>query len=175
MIRVSKTRGKYRNPESTTIEGFIKINSADFKFISRGGEGKVYYFRLIKSLVINNEILRSGKYTLKIFDNKLTENNLNGLSIKKINHLELLSKYGLIPKIYIITKNYVISKYISGTPYYYIKREFPEYIEIIENRINELIKIWEKLGFNHGDLSEGNIIVSDNMKHVYLIDPFIEY
>lgn len=105
MIKLRKITEKRKNPHLNDIEDFIKKNSSKFEYLDRGGEAKVFYFKLNKSLVLNTEILKPGEYGLKIFDNNITQNNIGGLSNKKIDKLKLLSKYGLIPKIYVITKN----------------------------------------------------------------------
>lgn len=168
MIKITR---KKKNPHLEDIEYFIKNNSIDFKFISRGGEGKVFYFKLNKNLIINSNVLKSGEYALKIFDNiGYSQNNKKGLSYDKINKLLLLSKYGLIPKIFIITKKYIISKYIHGTSYDEFEYNNPK----VDSRIEELLKIWKKLGFHHGDVKSDNILISNDLKHVYIIDPYIK-
>lgn len=61
----------------------------------------------------------------------------------------------------------MISKFIHGIDY----SEFG-YNEQVNNKIIDLIKVWKKLGFEHDDLAEGNILITPNLK-VYLIDPYI--
>lgn len=153
---------KRKNPHLYDIEKHIGENSSKFKYLSSGAEGDVYYFELNKSIVINTEVLKSGKYVLKIFS--------YDLGPKQINKFIKLSKYGVIPKIYVITKRYIIMKYIVGNLYYYFKKEHPEKLKSINNKIEDLIEVWEKLDLKHGDLSEGNIIIGKN-DSVYFIDP----
>lgn len=153
---------KRKNPHLYDIERYLGENSSKFKYLSSGTEGDVYYFESNKSLIINTEILQSGKYVLKIFS--------YDLGPKQINEFIKLSKYGVIPKIFIITKRYIIMKYIAGDLYYYFKKEHPEKLELINEKIDYLIETWDRLGLKHGDLSEGNIIISKN-NSVYFIDP----
>lgn len=88
-----------------------------------------------------------------------------------------LSKYGLISKIFIITKNYFIGKYINGYTLLEIKEKY-EHDEItneeyskIDEKLDHLIYIWRELKFRHDDLHDENILISKDLKHVYLIDP----
>lgn len=164
MIRITKQR---KNPHLEDIKKFIKDNSVDFSKLGSGAESDSYLFLTNKSIVLNGNILKSGEYVLKIYDNDSI------LSTKKLEKLELLSKYGLIPKIYIITKKYIIMKYIHGMIYYDFVRSYPEIKDIIDNKIIKLVQIWEKLGFIHDDLNQGNILISDNYS-VYFIDPYLE-
>lgn len=153
---------KKKNPHLYDIEKYIGENSSKFKYLNSGTEGDVYYFESYKSLIVNTEILKSGKYVLKIFS--------YDLGPKQINEFIKLSKYGVIPKIYVITKRYIIMKYIAGDLYYYFKKEHPEKLKLINNKIEDLLEIWDKLDLSHGDLSEGNIIIGKN-NSVYFIDP----
>jgi len=170
MIKVFR---KKKNPHLENIEEFIKSNSSEFIYLSTGGEGSVYYFKLNKRLILNTEILQPGEYALKIFTDKRTENNKGGLSSKKINKFLLLSKYGLIPKIFIITNKYIISKYIYGQTISDFQIEYPEHMDEVNHQIDKLIKVWNKLGFEHDDLSEDNILISDKGS-IYFIDPYIK-
>lgn len=163
---------KRKNPHLEDIKEFVKSNSSEFIYLSTGGEGDVYYFKLNKRLILNTEILQSGEYVLKIFSDKRTQNNQGGLSSKKINKFLLLSKYGLIPKIFVISKKYIISKYIDGQTLSDFQFEYPGHMDEMNIQIDKLIKIWNKLGFSHDDLSEGNILISNKGK-MYFIDPYI--
>jgi RIO-like serine/threonine protein kinase len=167
---IKRTR---KNPRLNDIDIFVKNNSIEFEKIMRGGEATIYYFKLNNSLLVNNVLLKSGEYSLKIYSDKLTQNNHGGLSTKKISKLELLSKYGLIPKIYTITKRYIISKYIHGITVSDFQFEYPDHMDEVNEKIEKLIKIWEKLGFSHDDLSEDNILVS-NKGSIYFIDPYVK-
>lgn len=167
MIKIVKF-SKRKNPH-LNIEEYLSENSIEFKVIGRGAEGKILYFSINKNLIIDTKILNPGKYTLKIYYPN------NKISLTKINKLILLSKYGLIPKIYIINNEYVISKYIEGIPFSKLKRSVsPYYLEEIRYKIHKQHLIWDKLGFNHGDLVDSNIIVSNDLKSVYFIDPYVE-
>ncbi len=153
---------KKKNPHLYDIEKYIGENSSKFKYLSSGTEGDAYYFKLTKSIIVNTEIIKSGEYILKVYSYDLQP--------KQINEFIKLSKYGVIPKIHAITKRYIIMKYIDGSLYYYFKKEHPEKLGLINEKIDYLIEIWDKLGLKHGDLSEGNIIIGKN-NSVYFIDP----
>lgn len=172
MIKLKRITEKHKNPHLNDIEDFIRKNSSKFEYVSRGGEAKVFYFKLNKSLVLNTEVLKPGEYGLKIFKYDPGK-DYNGISNKKMDKLKLLSKYGLIPKIFIITKRYVISKFIHGTTISEFQAEYPELMDNVNDKIEKLINIWKKLGFDHGDLSEDNILISENGS-IHLIDPYIK-
>lgn len=173
MIRVTKTSkpSKRKNPHLEDIKEFIENNSSDFKYINKGVEGKAFYFKLDKKLILNTEILQSGEYVLKVF------NEGKNYSSKQINQLKLFSKYGLIPKVFIVTKKYVIMKYIRGFTLYslYNTLDYDDpRLLAIDNKVEKLEKIWKKLGFEeYLDPNNENILVSEDFKHVYFIDPFI--
>lgn len=160
MIKVIKKK----NPHSNDIEKYIKNNSIDFANIGAGSEADVYLFLIDKSLILNTKILKPGEYVLKIYDNDSI------LSTKKLEKLELLSKYGLIPKIHIITKKYIVMKYIHGMILHDYINKYPYKMPDIKDKIDNLKIIWKKLGFQHDDLNWGNILVSDK-ESVYFIDP----
>lgn len=157
------------------IEFYLKKNSENFSKIGSGDFAEAHMFKLTKRLFVNNKFLNKGIYVIKIYYS-------DELKTYEINKLTLLSKYGLIPKIYIITKYYIIMDYIDGYTLEYIKSEYfkrnytnDEYWKIrkyIDDKVNNLRIIWDKLGFYHGDINPKNIIVSKNLKSVYLIDPW---
>lgn len=162
MIKVKRKRKK--NPHLNDIMKYVENNSTYFENIGTGCEADVYLFSINKSLVLNGNILKSGEYVLKIYDNDSI------LSTKKLEKLELLSKYGLIPKIYIITKKYIIMKYIHGITLWDYIEKYPYKMPDIKDKIDSLKIIWKKLGFEHDDLNWANILVSDK-ESVYFIDP----
>lgn len=157
------------------IELYLKKNSENYSKIGSGDFAEVHKFKLTKRLFIDNKFLDKGTYVIKIYYS-------DELKRSEINKLILLSKYGLIPKIYIITKYYIIMDYIDGHTLEYIKSQYfkkdyttDEYWKIrkyIDDKVNSLRIVWDKLGFYHGDLNPKNIIVSKNLKNVYLIDPW---
>lgn len=157
------------------IESYLKKNSESFSKIGSGDFAEVHKFKLTKRLFINNKFLDKGTYAIKIYYS-------DELKKHEIDKLTLLSKYGLIPKIYIISKYYIIMDYIDGYTLEYIKSEYfkrdytnDEYWKIriyIDDKVNRLRIIWDKLGFYHGDLNPKNIMVSKSLKNVYLIDPW---
>lgn len=151
-----------------------KFKPSKIKFISKGEEGKVYYF-----IVKNSKHLQDGKYILKIFKMQKLKNNRKSNLIKdlcSINYLKNLSKLNLIPKIYFINRNYIIMEYVNAKSLsnitnniFKIKKLDKKFLSEILNKIENELKIWWKLNLAHGDLHEDNILVSN--KRVYLIDP----
>lgn len=166
MIKITKKR---KNPHLEDISQFIRKNSNEFYKIGQGAEGVVFYFKLNKSLILNTKILKPNEYILKIYDFG------GNLSLKKIKKLLIYSKYGLIPKIYVITNKYIVSKYIDGYSLNYVLAHFPNSYDNIYYKIDKLKEIWNKLGFNHDDLKAENILFSKDLKSVYFIDPYIEF
>lgn len=164
---------KRKNPHLSTRARHIlndisyPDNEIEFEFIGEGNFGETYYFELTKNKYYLNTILKPGEYILKIFK---SEWNLPLPEIEELDYLKLLSKYGLIPKIFIITKKFLIMKFIEGSTMIAYTGN-----EIIENdvisKIDKLVKKWHSLGFAHGDLSESNILITRNYK-IYFIDPY---
>ena len=113
MIRkkVSKRR---KNPEKEIIEFLEDLkpyeDNIKIEFIGKGSFGETYTFEIMSSKVLDNgEILKSGEYLLKRFINRPSKHEITSLMI--------LSKYGLIPKIYFIDKNHIIMKYIESVTF----------------------------------------------------------
>ena len=171
-IKISKKKNPLMSEND--IEDYIKSLSTEFSKIGIGDYAQVYKFKISKNILINTKILKKGTYAIKIY--------FSDIKNYEMNKLTLLSKYGLIPKIYIITKYYIIMDYIDGYTLEYIKSEYfkrdytnDEYWKIriyVDDKVNRLRIIWDKLGFYHGDLNPKNIMVSKNLKNVYLIDPW---
>lgn len=175
MIKITKKSKKNPKDSEDNIENFIKNYSVEFLKIGVGDYAEVYKFVINKNILVNTKILKRGIYAIKIYYSDLKDH--------EINKLILLSKYGLIPKIYIIVNHYIIMDYIDGYTLEYIKSEYfkrnysdNDYWKIrqyIDNKIEFLKTIWDKLKFRHGDLNPKNIIISKNLKNVYLIDPWV--
>ena len=170
----TKTKVKKKNPFTNVddIKIFIMDNSVFFKRIGSGAHATVYKFKIDKKLVLNTKILYPGEYVLKLLIADYLYWKPN-----EIDYLNLLSKYGLIPKIFIIGRNYFIGKYIDGYTLAEIKYmladheiEKDEYLKI-EDSVDEIISVWAKLNFSHKDLHDENILVSKDFNHIYLIDP----
>lgn len=172
---IKKKVRKCKNPFTNTndVKDYISKNSIYFKKIGEGDYGRVYRFKLDNKIILNSKILLLGDYTLKLL--KYSDDYYN---INQIDYLTKLSKYGLIPKIFIITKNYTISKFIDGYTFdevkymYYDDNKISQkvWLNIIKKR-EYILDIWDKLGFNHGDHHNNNILVSKDFNHVYFIDP----
>lgn len=159
-----------RNPHLEDVEKYIINNSVNFKHLGFGAEGNIYYFRLNKKLILNTEILQPGEYVIKIF------RTFMDYSPNQIRQYLSISKYGLIPKVFVITKKYIVMKYIKGQTLAKLYKTLSgdQYLDI-RQRVNELSDIWYKLGFGElRDSNEENVLVSDDLKHVYIIDPFLD-
>lgn len=161
---------KIKNPvDKLDIQKYIKNHSVKFKYFSEGTSAKLYLFELNKRIIVQTKFLNPGKYILKILHGHYNPS--------EIKYFELLSKYGLIPKIYVINKNYQIYKFIDGYVFSEIESKLDDKTRnYLNDKFYNLLSIWRKLGFNHGDTHEDNIIVSKDLKHLYLIDPgYAEY
>lgn len=170
-----KIRTKRKNPESdikSLLDNLEPYEDIKFIKISQGGFGETYRFFINNSKKLsNNQILYSGEYLLK----RQLHNKLNISEIKK---LELLSKYGLIPKIFFISEKYQIMEYIKSNNLFQltsIHKISDEKGLILLKKIKQLIKNWHKLGYCHGDLRNlKNYLVTSSNK-VYIIDPATHY
>ena len=165
MIKKKVLRRK--NPHLKDIKKYLQLNSVKFKKIGFGVEADVYYFKINDPIIINAELVQEGEYVLKLFRKDIT--------LKSIEYSDILSAYGLIPKIYVITKKYIIMKYIDGKTLANIKDDLSvSQLNYINEKIDNLDEIWRKLGFRHWDLTSGNILISKDLKRVYFIDPFLQ-
>lgn len=170
-----------RNPHLEDVEYYIKNNSSFYSKIGEGYEAETFFFKLTKKIILNNEILKPGKYILKLYSSN------NRISEEKIKKLKLISKYGLIPKIFVITKTYVVMKYIDG---YTLRKVIDLFLEsdrdkidILFDKIENIKDIWfDKLKINdendprsqiYIDTDYDNFIVSKDLNHIYVIDPII--
>lgn len=174
MIKKKVKKVNRKNPFTNTndVEDYIKNNSISFQYLNHGRYANIYEFKTNKKIVIATKILLPGEYILKVLK---SENHY--WKSGQIDYLAKLSKYGLIPKIFIITKNYFIGKYINGYTLLEIKEKY-EHDEItneeyskIDEKLDHLIYIWRELKFRHDDLHDENILISKDLKHVYIIDP----
>jgi predicted Ser/Thr protein kinase len=163
-VKVKKL--KCKNPKLEYKAAHI-LNNIDFEFLSEGNDGELYKFKLDRNTLFDSIILKPGYYILKLFK----------YPIKNLNRLKLLSDNGLIPKVYFIDSQYVIMKYIKAVNLYQFVKENknkdlydPDYIM---DRLRFLISRWHKLGFAHGDLILGNILITKDYK-IYLIDPKLD-
>ena len=174
MIKRKVKAVKRKNPFTNTndVKDYISKNSYLFTWIGSGAQAKVYKFDLAKKIVLQTKILIPGTYALK-----LLTHSRNYYDKYQIDYLTILSNYGLIPKIFVITKNYIISKFIEGHTYSEVKEMYKSkeidresYLKIAD-KIDSLLDVWYKLKFRHDDIHDDNIIVSMNLNKVYLIDP----
>lgn len=178
-----------KNPHLNDIEEFIKQNSIYFEPLEPGGEAYTYLFQTDKTLILNANLLYPNVYVLKVYhfdyQKRMYGENFSGLSLKKINKFLELSNYGLIPKIYTITKKYIIMDYVEGKTLRQIKKEYgpgSAIVRKITDRISKLEDIWrgklklERVVPDRGN--DGNFIVANGFEtakqpKVYIIDPRI--
>lgn len=167
-----KTRRKNPFTNANDVATYIENNSISSEYLDSGAHAEIYKFKTDRKIVIATKILPPGEYILKLLKSEYLY-----WKPKQIDYLIKLSKYGLIPKIFIITKNYFIGRYINGYTFLEIKEKYErdeitseKYLEI-DDKIEHLIYIWKELKFYHNDLHDENILVSRDLKHVYLIDP----
>jgi len=175
-VKAKKVKTKKRkNPElesevQETLSQFGK--NIKFKYLAEGTNAETYYF-----VIKDSDKLNPGEYVIKLFFR-------SHLYMDDRVYLKKLSKYGLIPKIYYIDGNFIIMKYIKGEPLSSIIYHLDNNkiisslfstvdLNIILNNLKKLINKWHELGFTHGDLNLGNILVT-NSKNVYLIDPDLD-
>ena len=164
-----KKKQKRKNPNLEFFADKIlsELNTDKFEFIGEGNFGEIYLFEINQNKFFENTILKPNRYILKVFRRTLT-------SIEEINRLKILSKYGLIPKIYIITSDFIIMRYIKGITLLKFEKynqDNPKLIHSILIKINNLIKKWHSLKLYHGDLGDDNILITEDNK-VYFIDPY---
>jgi RIO-like serine/threonine protein kinase len=171
--KVSKVR-KRKNPylESNAEKILNELDPAtkiNFEFIGEGKFGETYLFQLNQNKLFQNIVLKPGKYILKIFKEDM-ETSIDLPSKEEIKNIIDLSKYGLIPKVYVINKNFEIMKFVNGEHLNNIfKIRKVRTIQLL-TKIENLIQKWHSLGFYHGDLNPRNILVTTENK-VYFIDP----
>jgi predicted Ser/Thr protein kinase len=163
--KISNIR-KCKNPSDNIL--FLETNFPDIEFtiFGNGKDSEVYKFSIKKNIIVDNILLKPGKYVMK-----LPHEYIEFYDVKYLNKVDLFSKYGLIPKIYAYNKNFVIMKFIEGDNLRSIFNSFTrqEKIDIV-NDIEKIIKIYHKLKFVHGDLTIGNVLITPSKK-LYIIDP----
>lgn len=159
-----------KNPQKENLVRILLNNSDDYQFLGEGSEGEVYYFMLGEPLKLNKDILEEGEYVIKIyFDTELSEN--------QIKYLQKLSNFNLIPKIFSISRNYIISQFINADSFSRViknSRRWSSERKLVYENIKNLISKWHSLGYAHEDLNPDNEnILIDKKLNVYFIDPSI--
>ena len=147
-------------------------NKINFEFIGEGYFGETYYFEINNNKLLHNVLLKPGKFILKVF--KTSEyKGIQPPSEKEIKYLIKLSKYGLIPEIYIINRRFEIMKYIDGETLWNHVDNKGHLDGSYLVKLDKLVRKWHSLGFAHGDLGDDNILITKNNK-LYLIDPLFD-
>lgn len=164
---------KRKNPAKNKKEFFKELRSdpnIKVDFFKKGKESEIFKLKLNQnSTILENLKLDKGAYIIKIFYDWITLNE------KQINYLKELSNHELIPKIYYIDSKIIIMDFINGKTLIYFENNYdlkPEEIKIIYDNIEKMKRIWEILGFRHGDLHKRNILVTNDL-NVYFIDPYL--
>ena len=147
-------------------------NKINFEFIGEGYFGETYYFEINNNKLSHNVLLKSGKYILKVFKTN-KDKGIHPPSEKEIKYLITLSKYGLIPEIYIINRRFEIMKYIDGETLWNHVDNKGHLDGSYLVKLDKLVRKWHSLGFAHGDLGDDNILITKNNK-LYLIDPLFD-
>lgn len=173
MIKILRNKSKVRNPSIPQNIKNLFYGNVDINFLDSGAEADVYYFENKDDIIVDNYLLHPRKYILKYYFNKFLYS-----SSKQIRYLKKLSDKKLIPKIYIITSDFIVMKFIEGTNLEKLLdkgryKSLSSKKELINNIKNELSK-WHNNNFIHNDLSPSNILISNNGK-VWLIDPDISW
>ncbi len=165
-----KINPNLKNPHYI-LEKLEKDLNTKFKFLSSGDFAFIYKFVITNNLFINGIVLTRGIYVLKLLkiENQLDHNRVN--FDKCINKLLIFSKLGIIPKIKIVTDQYIIMEYVHALPLYesYVDQESIEIREILWKKLKHIVNFLHSKGLSHGDLNTSNILISK--EHIYLIDP----
>jgi len=171
---------KRKNPQS--LLRVIENKASYFYEIPEyelGNEAYIYIFELKEPLLLNNKFIYPGKYIFKHLKYDLRPHEQDKLI--------LYSKYGLIPEIFLITKNFIIMNYIKGINLddylYQLKSIDLKKLDEIEDayfeweyKIRNIIKSIENLPLCTRDISTRNTLIKffPNGKYkFYMIDPWV--
>jgi tRNA A-37 threonylcarbamoyl transferase component Bud32 len=167
MIKLKKKR---RNPQLEQLANEILeiLNPDKIEYLAEGDYAEVYKFSISKSVKIEHKILKPGIYVLKIL--KLNQK----FYFEDIKYLKKLSRLNLIPKIYIICKNYMIMEWIDAKTLAELLDSdiHPGKLSIVFRKINRLVDYWHDENIAHGDLHKKNILINEDL-NPYFIDPII--
>lgn len=166
--RKVKAKVKRKNPKelNARLAKEILIEADEYKYLTEGNEGEIFYFKTNNPLIIDGHKLLPGKYVLKIFNKSMTS--------RRLEFLSELSDKKLIPEIYVFDFNYLIMEYIDGkTLKSVIENLSRSSKDLILKEIEKLINKWHNYKIGHGDLQTINIMISG--KKVYFIDPLANY
>lgn len=167
MIRIKKKR---KNPSiPNNIKDILRF-ADNIKYLKSGAEADVYYFEMPIEDIVDNYLLKPGKYVLKYYFREY-------LDRKHINYLKKLSDKKLIPKIYIINDRFIVMKFIGGKSLEELidngkYKSLTSKKELIEKLKHELQK-WHNHNFVHNDIDLANIMIGENK--IWFIDPDISW
>lgn len=163
-------RRKKKNPvlQSEVDQVLNQLDPEYVFYLAEGDYSEVYEFKINESKRIDNTILKKGLYVIKF----LKQDEDNYLNIKDITYLKKLSNLKIIPKIYVITENYIIMDFIDGKTLEYIltNTEHPGKKSNLLLKLERLISKLHDKKIAHGDLHLRNVLV-DSDENLYLIDP----
>lgn len=160
MIKILRKKKRKRNP-TFEIEASQILNNIDFEYLTEGKSGEIYIFQLKSNNIIQDVDFHSGWYILKIFKTQLSN--------KEVEYFKFLSDENLIPKIFLITRNFMIMSFIKSQTLSEYQKKSKINSKILK-QIRILIDKWHDAEIAHGDLHEDNILI-DSKQKVYFIDP----
>ena len=168
MITKTKRQKRRKNPvlKSRVDEILTELNPLYVMYLAEGDYAEIYKFAIDKNEEIENVILKKGTYVIKFL--KIGE----VFNDQDISYLKKLSKLKVIPRIYVITKKYMIMDFIKAdTLRYRLDRmEHPgKKLRLIMNLQRMIDRLHDK-GIAHGDLHFENVLIDEN-DDLYLIDP----
>lgn len=170
MITKTKRTKRRRNPvlESEVNTVLDKLDPKYISYLAEGDYSEVYKFEITENKEIDDVILKKGTYVIKFF--KQDEDNY--LNFKDILYLKKLSNLKIIPKIYVITENYIIMDFINGKTLEYVltNTEHPGKKSNLLLKLERLISKLHDKKIAHGDLHLRNVLI-DLDENLYLIDP----
>lgn len=137
-----------------------QLNPEYVFYLAEGDYSEVYEFKINENKRIDNIVLKKGLYVIKF----LKQDEDNYLNIKDITYLKKLSNLKIIPKIYVITENYIIMDFIDGKTLEYIltNTEHPGKKSNLLLKLERLISKLHDKKIAHGDLHLRNVLVDSD-------------
>lgn len=161
---------EYSTAYNSCIRTLLELfeNSTTIAFIDSGSYGSVFKIKINKKLFLQNEFIFPGIYAIKFYTKPIQKNCFELLN--------LCSKYGIVPKIYLHNKCFMLMKFIAGKTLeeLYDHDDYIDFLDKRQNLINVFYKIIpRKYLISRLDITDNpsNYIVSSDLKKVYMIDP----